>query len=134
MSADAKVTLVWFDGEDDFRLGIGEIRALQEKTGAGPETLRRRIVDGNWFIDDLRETIRLGLIGAGCKPSEAMEKVKRSFDARPFGESRVIAATIILAAVVGVPDDPVGKPSAEEAATGATDALPSPLSTEPEQH
>jgi hypothetical protein len=131
MSADAKITLIWYDGEDDFRLGIGEIRALQEKTSAGPETLRRRLVSGEWFIDDIRETIRLGLIGAGCKPSDAMEKVRRGVDARPLGENVLIAAMIVAAAVVGVPEDPVGKAPAEGAATEVTDASPSPLSTEP---
>lgn len=133
MAADARVTLAWFDGEDTFRLGIGEIRALQEKTGAGPDTLRRRLLSGEWFLDDIRETIRLGLIGAGLPSAQAMEKVKRAVDARPLGENVLIAATIITAAVIGVPDDPAGKAPAEEAPTEATDALPSPPSTGSEQ-
>ena len=133
MSADAKVTLAWFDGEDDFRLGIGEIRALQEKTGAGPSTLRRRLISGDWFIDDVRETIRLGLIGAGLSPGEALAKVRRGVDNRPFGEAVVLAATIIAAAVVGVPNDPVGKAPAEETETEATGASSSPQSTEQER-
>lgn len=132
MAADARVTLAWYDGEDEFRLGIGEIRVLQDKTGVGPDALRRRLLSGDWLIDDIRETIRLGLIGAGCKPSDAMDKVKRAVDARPFGENVFIAATIITAAIIGVPDDPAGKASAEEAATEAMDASPSPPSTEPE--
>lgn len=132
MSGDAKVTLAWYEGEDDFRLGIGEIRTLQDKTGAGPDALRRRLLDGGWFVDDIRETIRLGLIGAGLAPSAAMEKVKRGVDARPLGENVLLAAMIITAAVVGVPDDPVGKAPAEEAATEATAASPSPPSTEQE--
>mgnify|MGYP001809627274 CR=1 FL=1 len=133
MPADAKVTLVWFDGEDDFRLGLGEVRALQEKVGAGPDTMRRRLLSGDWYVDDIRETLRLALIGAGAKPDVALAKVKRCVDQRPLAENVVMAAAILGAAIVGVPDDPVGKASAEETETEATGALSSPPSTEQEQ-
>ncbi len=133
MSADGSVTLDWKDGEDRFRLRLGEIRILQEKCAAGPLTIHRRLLTGDWYVDDVRETIRLGLIGGGLSSDDAMKKVRRSVDERPLAESVSLAAAVVLAAVVGVPDDAVGKGAAEEAATEATTASSSPPSTAPAQ-
>ena len=72
MSRNAEVTLAWGDGEYKFRLGIGEVRELQEKTSCGPYFLLGRVDGGQWFIDDLRETIRIGLIGGGLEPVKAL--------------------------------------------------------------
>ena len=52
------------DGTYPFRLGGGELRQLQRVTDCGPLELYRRLLSGNWRVDDVPETIRLGLIGA----------------------------------------------------------------------
>lgn len=133
MSADGGVTMVWADGEHRFRLAIGQLRELQEKTGVGPQRLYERIFTGDWHVDDLRETIRLGLIGGGAKPTDAVKLVERYVDGRPLNESRVPAQVILVAALSGVPDDVVGKAEPENAAPEATvmepDASASPAST-----
>lgn len=133
MSSDASITLAWADGDYRFRLPIGQLRELQEKCDAGPMVILDRLRVGKWLVDDIRESIRLGLIGGGMKPLDALVLVKRYVDERPLAENVVHATAVLLAAVMGVPGDPVGKLQAEKTETEATDALSSPLSTEPER-
>jgi hypothetical protein len=124
MSADASVTLTWADGEYKFRLPIGQLRELQDKTDAGPIEVLDRLMSRRWRVDDIRETLRLGLIGGGLKPVEALVLIKRYVDERPLMENAPAAQTVLLAALVGVKDDEVGKGSPEE--TEQTDGSASP--------
>jgi hypothetical protein len=133
MSADGSVDILWGDGEHRFRLAIGQLRELQEKCGAGPMAIFNRLRDGTWRVEDLSETLRLGLIGGGMKPVDAKLAVVRYCEGRPLLESVAPAQTVLMAALLGVPEDPVGKPTAEETTTEATDASSSPISTVPVQ-
>lgn len=128
MSADASTTFEWADGEHTFRLAIGQLRELQDKTGTGPFALLRRLMDGTWKVDDLREIIRLGLIGGGMKPLEALGLVKNYVEGRPLMESLVPAKAIMTAALFGDPEDEVGKDNPEES-KAETDASTSPDTT-----
>jgi hypothetical protein len=131
MSRTAAVTIPWGDGEYTFRLGIGERRDLQEKTGVGLLSLHRRLIDGGWRNEDAREVLRCGLIGGGLAPTAAHELVKVWSDQRPLMESIVPAALVVQAALYGGPDaEPVGKEAAPTAATETT-APTSPPSTAP---
>ncbi len=58
-------------------LGLGELLELQEKCDAGPAQIVARLEGGTWRVQDLRETLRLGLIGGGMTPTDAMVKVRR---------------------------------------------------------
>lgn len=132
MSTNGSISFVWGDGEEHkFRLAIGQLRELQEKCAAGPRTIFDRLCTGGWYVDDIRETLRLGLIGGGKTPIEAMVLVKRYVDDRPLQENVMPAMSVIMAAVVGSPDDQVGKEPAETTETEATGALSSPPSTAP---
>lgn len=131
MSADGSVTMTWGDGEHTFRLALGQLQELQGVTGFGPEALYRRNLEGEWHVEELRETIRLGLIGGGMKPTDATDLVKRYVDDRPLLESKTPAQVILVAALVGPPDDPVGKATPESAtpeAMTSTAASASPAS------
>lgn len=125
MSGSAKVRFEWAGEEREFRLAIGQLRELQEKTGVGPLVTLRRLMDGTWHVDDVREAILLGLIGGGMNAAVAAKLVSRFVDPYPLAEAVPVARDIVMAAVIGVPEDPVGKPTAETAATEAT-ASPSP--------
>ena len=115
MSRDASVTLVFGDGEHLFRLPIGQIRELQEKTRAGPAHLLARLQSGEWFVDDIRETIRLGLIGGGAAPSEAYRLTVAYVDGRPLLEAVPVALGVLIACLVGAgEEDPPGKPAPAE--------------------
>jgi hypothetical protein len=99
MSADASKTFEWADGEYKFRLSIGQLRELQDKTGVGPYALLSRVIDGTWKVDDLREVIRLGLIGGGLEPLKALSLVKNYVEGRPLMESLTPVKVILAAAL-----------------------------------
>jgi len=131
MSANADITFAWADGKNyKFALPIGQLEELQEATGAGPEELLHRLTilpaeQGGAMESirlgllrpgprDLREILRLGLIGGGTKPDRAAIMVSRYVDGRPRLESYLPARLVLSAAIVGVPGDPVGKSDAGE--------------------
>lgn len=102
--------LVWEGGEHPFKLNIGELRALQTATGVGPLFLLGRMTGAQWMVDDVIDTVRLGLIGGGMKETEAKALTDRVFtENTPALYRAVLLATRILRdAVMGEPDDPVG--------------------------
>ncbi|WP_375458888.1 gene transfer agent family protein [uncultured Enterovirga sp.] len=124
MSSDGSITLLWGDGEHRFRLAIGQLRELQTKCNAGPLEILDRLANRTWRIDDARETIRLGLIGGGMEPIAALERVLNYVDARPPMESLQTAQAVLIAAIIGVPDDPVGQGKAEGEATAGSSSQP----------
>lgn len=124
-----RINLAWAGGEHDFELKLGQLRALQDACDAGPETLLRRMAAGDWRIDDLIETIRLGLMGAGMESKKAGPLVTRLFELYPLTEFRETAYRILGAALVGVEGDPVGEPLPAPTATGENGD--SPVTTEP---
>lgn len=136
MARDCSITFTWADGDYTFRLKLGQLRELQEKCDAGPYELHNRFLAGTFRIDDIRETIRLGLIGGGKKPEEASTLVKRYVDDYPILDNLLPARAIMWACLKGVEDEKPGK--AEAAQTGDESLnsqeanLDSPLSTPPE--
>ena len=103
------VMLFWPGGEHPFRLGIEELRALQQKTDCGPEFLLMRLRSGQWHVDDLSETLRLGLIGGGMDQSAALKIVRDAFERTPMIAFKVPALTVLMAGVYGPAEDPVGE-------------------------
>lgn len=116
MSSDSTLELEWGDGLHKFALPIGQLRELQDKCDAGPSRILQRLMGVDWKIDDIREVVRLGLIGGGMKPVEAHVLCGRYVDSRPFMESRLHAQAILMKALVGDPTDQVGKKVADPAA------------------
>jgi hypothetical protein len=135
MSANGTRLIAWAGGEDLFCLAkAGQIFDLEDKCGAGISTVMARLESGSWHFNDIRETIRLGLIGGGATPERAMTAVKNHVDPpNPLAHSVLVAYEIVKAALFGVPDDPVGKAMPAEAkATGSTtttDASDAPQSS-----
>lgn len=106
MSRDASISFDWAGDERRFRLAIGQLRELQEKCSAGPMEIMSRLQGGTWRIDDVRETMRLGLIGGGTPPGEALGLVRRYVDDRPFGECVSFALFVLMAAIYGTDQEP----------------------------
>lgn len=99
----------WPGGEHAFRLGIAELRALQQTTDCGPEHLANRISLGQWHVDDLREVLRNGLIGGGMAHVEAVQLVDRVFEP-PFARFKGPAIEVLgFGCLYGPEDDPVGE-------------------------
>ncbi|MGE0828940.1 MAG: gene transfer agent family protein [Hyphomonadaceae bacterium] len=126
MSRTAKVELSWADGSYTFRLAIGQLVELQEKCDAGPPTIYNRLVGNAWYLNDIRETLRLGLIGGGMAPAKALSLINRYVDDRPLAENARHAQAVLMALMIGVEDETPGK--AEAARDQAMGASPSPPS------
>lgn len=124
---DNFITLDFGDGEYDFRLPIGGVIELQEKGDAGIAEIFARLMagryrDGNgdilfnplearFKVQDVRDTIRLGLIGGNSglvdgkqitvNPAKALQLVRDYVDTRPLLENWRIASAVVAAFVVG---------------------------------
>ena len=97
MSRHGAVELDWGDSIYSFRLGLDQIEELEEKRDLSLFTLARRLspAERDARLADVRETLRLGLIGGGLKPVDAMVKVRKYVDERPIDENRDIAYAVV---------------------------------------
>lgn len=106
MKADA-MTEVWAGGEHAFRLGIGEIRALQKACEAGPMMVLARLMSSQWLIDDVLETLRLALVGGGMDAAKAKPLVLKAAEETSLLKLALLAAKILNAYVVEDPHDAI---------------------------
>jgi hypothetical protein len=113
-SRSAKLEQVFVgDGYYDLCLRVGELVALQEKVGAGPHKMALRLYNGDWFVEDITETLRLALIGGGLKHKEAFELVQSYVREGYFMDYASLAGAALMAALQGVEDEPLETPSGE---------------------
>lgn len=112
MSRDAKIELTWADGDYTFRLGWGELEALEEACDAGPWVILERLFTKQCRVRDIVNVIRQGLIGGGMEPTAATKLVRTYVEKRPPVENLLFATVILQTAVQGVEDEPVGEQSA----------------------
>lgn len=139
MSADGSIELVWADETRRFRIGIGEFRSLQESVNSrrvligaqpvGPGGLLDLLRTKNAWPDDVRDVLKAGLIGGGLEFQEANKLLVRHFDGKPLLEHSKTAFPVLLAALVGVPDDEPSKKKTKMK-SGKTDQSNSLSSTE----
>ena len=87
------------DAIQTFKLDIAGLRELQDKTDCGPAFLLTRIMSGQWRVDDLRETIRIGLVRGGMDAYRALALIERYFDEKPLNGHVMLAALILQAAL-----------------------------------
>lgn len=156
MNYSAEIQLDW-GGEPEraFRLGIGQIKKLQEKTGAGPTGIAARclvtlavlgaqrrhdyVAIAQMDLSNLAEAPMLAevhlqaLMGAGVPAPEALKLVREWVEERPLAESLASAYRICNASVYGPEDEPLGEPEGEEVASPSpTESSASPTYTAPE--
>ncbi|MCW0235281.1 MAG: gene transfer agent family protein [Ferrovibrio sp.] len=124
MSRDARIELDWADGTYSFRLAWAQLAELQEKTDAGPFVVLQRLTSGTWRVEDISHTIRLGLIGGGMAPADALKKVRAYVEDRPPTESTIFAQGILMAALYGAPEEDLGN-------ADGVDLVESELTTSP---
>lgn len=115
MSRHGAVELDFGDGTYTFRLGLKEIEELEAKVDRGifeiMDSLDPKVRSAR--VRTVSEVIRIGLIGGGMQPVEALSKVKRYCDERPLTESLFIAYAIAVAAIARTAGEDKGKPSGE---------------------
>jgi hypothetical protein len=143
VSRHGTIRLSWGGDERPFRLSFKELREIQElctlpndKLVSGPLAIALRLGDGTWRVQDIRETLRLGLIGGGMKDAKATALVRRHVEEyeEPLAEHALHARAIIFAALTGAREDPAGKSDAAGENVPMTGTpSPSPPSSESEQ-
>lgn len=142
MSADGSIELTWAELPRRFRIAIGEFRSLQEAVNArrvaieaqpiGPSALLNLLRTNNAWPDDVRDVLKAGLLGGGESYQKAQSLLVRNFDNKPLLEHTKTAFLILMAALVGVPDDEPDSKKKMETAMESTGQSPSPSSTETE--
>lgn len=126
----AEVTAPFGDGEHTFRLTVPCLIELEEKCDAAFTVVLHRLSTGTYKINDVRETVRLALIGGGAKPTDALALVKRYIDDRPPLEDALhIARLALMGVLFGFKAAPVDE--SEAPAEGKAEAAPSPLASTP---
>lgn len=119
MSGDGSITLPYGDGMHVFRLRIGELRELEEKRNDGPYNIYQRLAVFGFRVDDIRETLRLGLIGGGMSPHLALGMVSKYTVPPHLMRDNLIARAVLQRALIGDESDPVGKELADALAAMA---------------
>lgn len=118
-------TIVWAGGEHSFRLGIGELRAIEQASDAGVSVVFMRLIGQQWKIDDVLSPIRLGLIGAGMSESDARTTIERATSLESPYALAVTAADVLRRFIMWGQEDAPGEPDA-----GTESPLPPPSQTE----
>jgi Phage tail tube protein, GTA-gp10 len=103
----AGIELTWAGGEHNFSLPIEQLRALQQKCDAGPEWILMRLSNRQWLVDDVTETIRLGLEGGGLSKPDARKLVQNFVEDRPLTESLKTAQLVLMTALYSADLDDV---------------------------
>lgn len=95
------------DGEHDFDIVDAKWSLLieLEKTVGSVLPFFHRMQAGDFRVTELRELIRLALIGGGKTPGEAHRLVGTYFDLSPIAEHLPLAVAITGAALFGVDPD-----------------------------
>lgn len=123
MSRDGSADVFFGDGEHKFRLAIGDLEELQEKTGCGPLALLERLEGGQWRTGDVSNVLRIGLVGGGMAAQPAHALVERYVRGVPdWVYNARLAYVVLAAAITGSPEEPVGKTSG----AGESEATPAP--------
>src|SRR5262245_3922477 len=125
MARDGSVRLHFGDGEHLFRLRIGDMLELQDRINSfrlpllirsghpnppliGPATLVRECGVGNLWPHELREIMRLGLVGGGMRASNIEVLLARHFNNYSITELSLKTFEVLKAAFLD-DDTPAGK-------------------------
>ena len=113
------ITRDFADGTYSFRLAYGQWLELQEAVNCGPLELYVNLLNRHWRIQHIREIVRIGLIGGGQTPVEALRLVRRYVEERPLMENvqlaiEIVAASIELPKGVEAPAGEAGAAKTEE--------------------
>lgn len=127
MNNQGELTTNWGDGEHTFRLTVKGVIELEQKCDAAFAVIFARLNDMTFKLSDVRETLRIGLIGGAMPPTKAHELVERY--ALPLIESLPIARAVVAGVMFGFEASPLGNP--EAAPSGSPNPSTPPNSQEP---
>ena len=133
----AAETIVWPGGEHPFRLGIGELRALEQRCEAGCVVVLMRLLGQTWKIDDVLSPIRLGLVGGGMEERAAQKAIDDALAVVSPYALAVTAADVLRRFIMWEGDDQPGEADAGAETTttnrSRTDEPDGQATTEPAQ-
>lgn len=118
---------MWPGGEHAFRLRIGELRALDDICIGGVFAAHARLSGLQPRLDDVLETVRLGLIGGGMAQDQARALVKRVEEEVGFGYLIPLAVKVLGAGFYR--REAVEAPAGEDPAAAGISASDSDSST-----
>lgn len=98
-------TAFFGDAERTFALTPVLLVEFERLVGGGAWGTARRMFAGDATTTEVRETVRLGLIGGGETPRRATELIETYAAATPFAELYALAGEIMTAAMLGKPDE-----------------------------
>jgi hypothetical protein len=138
MDVSTTVIVKWADGRYAFHLGLDQIEELQRLCKAGFGEISTRLFSGQYYIQDIYETIRLALIGGGMAPTIALDKMDAYVYRKPVNRAgdpsspHVLAMAIFAAVINGIEEAPPGEQQAgtEEASSMSPQSEPQPSSQE----
>lgn len=106
-----------FFGDKDraFVLTPELIKELERTTEAGIGGLCRRLFAGDFRLVEMRETIRLALVGGGETPEDAASLVSVYVDGQPIEASYVLAVAILETTWFGKGNVPPEQSASKEA-------------------
>lgn len=108
---------------------IGAIEALERACNAGMGEILTRLETVQFRHADIRETIRLALMGAGMTEPEATRLVVENIDGRPIAPQLELAIAIMSAYAHGVAD--ASKKSDGPDAAASEQSRPGPETSAP---
>lgn len=108
MSFDGAITLEWGGKPRRFRLPIGLLGELCKARDCGPEEIAARLAPFDpprYRPEDIRDTLRLGLVGGGLGRTEAETLAVIHIDKQPLAFHRAPAFEVLAAALAGPTDN-----------------------------
>lgn len=132
MSRHGAVELDFAGAERTFRLGLSQIEELEEKAGQGIFQIMESLSPQNRTVRAkvISEVIRIGLIGGGTQPADALSMVRRYCDERPMLENLMLAYAVVVAGITRVNGTVAEKLSGEPQEAAMSEPT-SPPSTQP---
>lgn len=96
------ITAPFGDRDYPFRLGWDQLVELEHVREAGAMQVLTRL-SGPWAMMDIREVLRLALIGGGLNPTKALKLVRLYCEQRPALENLDLSFRVLATAINGPP-------------------------------
>ncbi len=89
----------------------GQLRKIEEARRCGISEVLTRLDEGRWYVDDIVDVLRFGLIGGGLSPEKATQLISLYVEPVPLQGHVLTAKAALLAVLIGLPDDPIAETS-----------------------
>lgn len=99
-NTSAEVVLPFGGAPRKFALKLKQIDELQRLCGAGIGEIVARLHTGRFYVRDVYDTIRLGLVGGGMDEVEAMVLVDAYVDGNPLAKANSEASSYKIAKAI----------------------------------